>query len=443
MHPLRVFLLVSLVLAVVVAWGFGSALLHAGVQKSEAFVLAAVVVVVFLLPWIGVFVWAVRRANDLDELVERTRRAAEGAEVSVTARRYYGEIDDLARSVEELRMTIARERAAHAEHRAAITEIFASLGEGLLAVSPNGRVVFANARTAEIFGHRGEWIGRLLIEVVRRQAVVNAVERALQGEATTERITVDDRYIELRTTPVAASREIAALALFIDVTTLERLERIRRDFLDDFSHEVRTPLAGVRSAAETLDAGGIAAADEQRLRQVLLRQIARIERLVKDLSDLSHIESGDIVLQKQRVDLLAIAEELIDDFAARHPANAFVVRGAASANADPARVQQILTNLLDNACKYGGPGEVLIELACEETYAVARVSDRGEGLPAGELDRVFNRFYRVDRSRSQEVPGIGLGLAIAKHLAALHGGSIRASNRPGGGATFELRLPAA
>ena len=445
MHPLRVLLYGSLLIAIAVAWGFGAALIKAGVPPSGAIVLAIGTFLIFMVPWTGVYLWAVRRASDLEELTDRTRGAAEGLlEQPITSRTYHGELDDLARGVEEMRAAFARYRHSSETHRAAMTQIVSSLGEGLLAVSPGGRVVVANRRFAEMFGHGGELVGRTVLELLRKQSVATAVEKALHGEASTVRISYDtgeaERQIEVRAFPVS-SPEIAAVAIFIDVTTIERLQRIRKDFLDDFSHEVRTPLAGLRSAAETLEHGGLTRENEQQLRHVLHRQIARIERLVKDLSELNAIESGQLVLQRRQVNLRQLVAELCEDFRGRVDTVRFGVEGEdAMAFVDPPRAQQIFTNLLDNACKHGGgKGEIRVAVLRENGDAVVRVSDQGPGIPPAELERIFHRFYRVDRSRSQ--PGTGLGLAIAKHLVAAHGGTIRAYNGPSGGATFEVRLP--
>jgi two-component system, OmpR family, phosphate regulon sensor histidine kinase PhoR len=444
MHPLKVLLLVSLVIAVAVSWGFGGALRHGGTAQPAATVLAIAVFVAFMIPWTGVFLWAVRRARDLDMLTDRSRAAVESAErVAIADRPYHAELDDLARAIEELRATILRQRETHDEHRAAMAEIVSSLGEGLLAVSPKGRVVFANSRVARMFDSGTDPVGRSIVEVVRKQSVVSAIDRALRGEATTDRVAVGsgehERQIEVRTVPVA-SAEIAAVALFIDVTTIERLQRIRKEFLDDFSHEVRTPLAGLKSAAETLQhRDGLTQEHEQQLRNVMERQIARIERLVNDLSELNRIETGELVLQRRPVNLRSILGELCDDFQDRTGAVRVTLTGEDMVAAiDAPRAQQIFANLLDNACKHGR-GEVQVEVGRENGDAVVRVSDQGPGIPSHELDRVFHRFYRIDRSRSQ--PGTGLGLAIAKHLVVLHGGTIRAYNRPAGGATFEVRLP--
>jgi len=427
MHPLRILLYVSLVIAIAVSWGFGAALHQAGVAHGEAMVLGAVAFLAFLIPWLGVSLWALRRARDLDALTAKARG------LDLSERTYHAELDDLGRAIDELHAMAARQRRAHEEHRAAMQEIVASLGEGIIAVDPKRRVVVANPRVSEMFGAEGTLIGRSMLEVVRKQSVLHAIDKALQGEPSADRVEAGERQIEIRVFPVAASPEIAAVALFIDVTTLERLQRIRKEFLDDFSHEVRTPLAGLKSAAETLDQGGLAADQEEKLRHVMNRQIARIERLVNDLSELNRIESGQLVLDRGAVNLRESLAELADDYPGARVEGADVV-----AHIDEARAQQIFTNIIDNAVRHGG-GTVLIEVGEEGGEAVVRVSDEGPGIPPAELDRIFHRFYRVDRSRSQA--GTGLGLAIAKHLAAAHGGSIRAFNRAEGGATFEVRLP--
>lgn len=443
MHPLRVLLLISLAVAALVGYGFAVALERAHVDPREATILGAFVFFLFMIPWAGVSLWAVRRAGDLDRLTGKTRALVSGSRESVADRPYHGELDDLARAIEEARAILIRQQADFDEHRRAMDQIVAALGEGLLAVNAQRRVVFANDRARELLGIDVPTGGRSLLEITRRQPVIAAFDRALAGETSTERLVVGERQVEVRVFPVAAS-EIAAVALFIDITQLERLQRIRKEFLDDFSHEVRTPLAGLRGAVETFEQGGLTDQQDEQLRAVMTRQLARIERLAKDLSELNHIESGELVLDRRPVDLAEVVRDVSEDFRERVPVTVDLRGDSAVADADRARVEQIVANLVDNAWKHGGSGgTILVETREEGGDAIVRVSDQGEGIPPQELDRIFHRFYRVDRSRSQQVPGTGLGLAITKHLVLLHGGSIRAWNREGGGATFEVRLPAA
>ncbi|HEX9161937.1 MAG TPA: ATP-binding protein [Thermoanaerobaculia bacterium] len=444
MHPLRVALLVSLVIAMVISIAFGFALDRLGISDGQVVIISIGVFAAFLVPWTAVFLWVLRRASDLDELIDRTRAVAQGDYGrAIHDRPFHGELDDLARTVEELRSIVLRQKDSYEEQSAALQRIVGAIGEGLMALNREGRVVFTNPRVGEMFEYDETMRGRPYLEVVRKHPLFESFQRALRGEESTTRVSISgsrgQREIEIRVFPVASS-DIAAVALFIDITEIERMQQMKKDFLDDFSHEVRTPLAALQSAAESFD-GRLAADQEKQLRAIILRQLERIRRLVSDLSELNRIESGGLVLDRHDVDLLDLANDLCDDFRRRpvvRPVK-FSVSGVTTfAFVDAPRVQQVLANLLDNASKHGG-GEVLVEVAPEDGDAVLRVSDRGEGIPADDVERIFNRFYRVDRSRS--VPGAGLGLAIAKHLVVLHGGTIRAFNRRGGGATFEVRFP--
>ena len=321
-------------------------------------------------------------------------------------------------------------------------EILNGLAEGLLAVNRERRVVLANRRFGELFGARGA-VGRPLHDVVRVAAVFEALDRALAGAESVERFVtkrgIDERTIELRALPID-SEEIAAVAVFIDVTRLERLESIRRNFISDFSHEVRTPLAGLRSAVDTHEhVDQLTEPEAKQLRRIMSRQLARLERLVDDLSELSRIESGEMKMERQRVDLRKLLDELCEDFADR---GAFHVSGeSVFVRADPLRIQQALSNLIDNAIKYGDGNPIEIEVAERGTAAEVRVRDHGEGIDAAEREKIFHRFYRVDKSRSAETGGTGLGLAIAKHIVLQHHGTIEVESEPGQGTTFIVRLP--
>jgi two-component system phosphate regulon sensor histidine kinase PhoR len=451
MHPLRVTLIVSLGIAAVVAFAFNEALHRNGVSQTESAILGACVFVAYLIPWAAVSAWAFRRAADLDRLTDRARRVAGGDyDRPIADREYHGELDDLGRAVEEIRAVVVRQKASFDEQRATMEQIVAALGEGLLALSPRGKVVFANAVVGELFGVPGTLVGRSFLEVVRRQPLVDAFDRAIRGETTAERLSLTsggrERQIEVRAFPVGASTEIAAVALFIDMTEIERLQRIRKDFLDDFSHEVRTPLAGLRSAAETLEQRGLTAEQEEHLRRIVVRQVGRIGRLVRDLSELNRIESGELVLERADVDLVEIVRDVMEEFRERLAAQPITLtmhgEQNVSASVDVERMQQVIANLIDNASKHGGGGEIAVEVLRDGADAIVRVSDHGSGIPPQDVERIFNRFYRLDKSRSQETPGLGLGLAIAKHLVLLHGGSIRAGNREPHGAEFEVRIPA-
>ena len=341
------------------------------------------------------------------------------------------ERDVLAEQVEDLQ----RQRKAE-------LQLIDGLGEALLAVDHQRRVVIANRRFIGLFGGL-DHVGKLLSEVLRMTEVFRAFDVAIGGEDATARFSVRsgvaERRIEMRAQPVA-SQTMAAVALFIDVTKIERLEQIRRNFISDFSHEVRTPLAGLRSAVETFESNAdrLTPEDDQQLRRIMGRQLRRLERLVDDLAELSRIESGDLTLDIRPVELRRVIDDLVEDFAdqaAQHRIR-FAVHGEGGALADPYRLQQAFSNLIDNAIKYGGDDhQISIAIADGEV----RITDEGEGIPIGEREKIFHRFYRIEKSSS----GSGLGLAITKHLVLQQRGSIDVESQPGKGATFIVRLPKA
>jgi len=362
------------------------------------------------------------------------------------------------------RRSLARVREdAEGEQRAAFSQIAAierqraterrildGLSEAVVAVDRTRRIVLANDRFAELFDAHDP-IGKPWHDVVRVVEVFEAFDRALDGAETVVRFTtrsgIAERTIEMRALPMAAD-DIAAVAVFIDVSRIERLEAIRRNFVSDFSHEVRTPLTGLRTAVETYeDVEHLTEAEAEQLRRIMARQLARLERLVDDLAELSRIESGDLEFDRSVIDLRQLVDDLCEDFAdraAQHRIRFEVSGEHVRVRADALRIQQALSNLIENAMKYGGDGNAIeIAVGAGDGTAEVRVTDHGEGIPAGEREKIFRRFYRIDKSRSQDTGGSGLGLAITKHIVLQHSGTIEVESEPGHGATFIVRLPSA
>lgn len=356
----------------------------------------------------------------------------------------FGALDSIAARVYRVRTDLERRLASAEWQQTMLQHILNGMGEGVLAIDADRRVVLANRRFIELFALDTSFTGHPLGEVVRNAAVFAGFDRALAREESGERLTVRERTIEMRAFPLP-SRDIAAVALFIDVSRVQELEQMRREFIADFSHEARTPLAALRSAVDSFEVGRATPEEDQQLRRIMARQIRRLERLVNDLSELSQIESGDLSLERTQVDVRRLIDDLCEDFAERAAQKElrFVVSGhAVRVCADPMRVQQALANLVDNAIKYGGSGTTIdIDVADRGDAAVIRIADHGEGIPPSERERIFRRFYRVDKSRSQNVAGTGLGLAIAKHIVLLHRGNIDVESEVGRGATFVVSLP--
>jgi len=366
----------------------------------------------------------------------------------------FGAVDEIAARFYRSRADLARQLSAAEFQNALLQQIMNGMGEGVLAIDRQRRVVLANRRFAAMFNLQAGFVGQPLAAVLRNDSILSGFDDALDhaaGRADSAsrfsiRSGIEERKIEMRAFPLP-SHDLAAVALFIDVTHVERLEELRREFIADFSHEVRTPLAALKSAVETFefDRGLLTEDQESQLRRIMARQLARLERLAQDLSELSHIEAGDLSLERAEIDLRRLIEDLCEDFRDRASQKQlqFVVTGErVRIHGDAMRLQQAFANLLDNAIKYGGEGTSIdIDVSSTPDRGIVRIADHGEGIPPEERDRIFRRFYRIDKSRSQEIAGSGLGLAITKHLILQHRGNIEVEGAEGGGATFVVTLP--
>lgn len=442
-------LLVTLILSV----AFGLLLSASFVSEGPwSWVLAvAAVLLFFTLPTTAGYLWVASHVRQGQDLAERARASlASGESPPIPSAAYDGVVGQMARLIEEWRLIIIEQRRRIAALEQMRGRILDGIGEGVLAIDRDKNVVFANRKLLDLIGSHSPMTGAAFYQLIRQAAVHSALDKALEGHPSSEIVSIptgdSERRVNVHVFPLEQDSEVAAVAIFIDVTRIEHLERIRRDFLSDFSHEVRTPLAGLRSAVETLEGGGLQAGEQELLWGIATRQLSRLERLVHDLSELNRIESGDLELVRRRVDLNGLLRDMAKDFADRAGSRRVTLSVSpgevVEAVVDPQRVQQIVANLIDNAIKFSPSGaEVTLRVVGREGVAHIEVTDRGEGIPAAEQRRIFNRFYRVDRSRSQEVPGTGLGLAITKHLATLQGGSIEVESEPRGGSTFRVKLP--
>lgn len=411
--------------------------------------MVAALLAVALIAVVLLFVQQLNVRNDLRRLVERMQRGNAEAAASLGVDSF-GAADELASKIYALQVQLQRKVDAAEWQTALLQHLINGMGEGVLAVDHQRRIVLANRRLTEIFSLEPGFLGSLLTEVIRNATVLAGFDEALAHRESAQRMVIragiEERNLEMRAFRLPSS-DLAAVALFIDVTRLERLEEVRREFIADFSHEVRTPLAALRSAVDSFEMGQgrISAADELQLRRIITRQLGRLERLAEDLAQLSQMEAGDLSLDVRETNLRKLLEDLCEDFADRSAQKKMLmtVTGTqASLVADPMRLQQLFANLIDNALKYGPAGST-VEISVEDQgeQVVVRVTDEGGGVPPQERDRIFRRFYRVDKSRSQEIPGTGLGLAIARHLVRLHRGTIDVETAADQGATFVVTLP--
>ena len=248
----------------------------------------------------------------------------------------------------------------------------------------------------------------------------------------------------------AAGKSDGAILVFHDLTRLRQLEGVRQEFVANVSHELRTPLSLIKSATETLiDGGKEDPAALSRFLQIIDKHANRLSLLIDDLLLLSTLDSGGLRLDRQPISVRSVVQESVDDLRPRANVRGVTLENAIPptlmAMADSDRLRQVISNLVDNAIKYGKAGgkTQIVGRLLDEARIEVVVADDGPGIPAESRERIFERFYRVDKARSREQGGTGLGLAIVKHVVQAHGGEVRVESDAGAGARFVFTLPAA
>ncbi|MDP3542371.1 MAG: ATP-binding protein [Elusimicrobiota bacterium] len=425
------------------------------VSRARRFVLwtaLAVFVATLLLAW----PLARAAGRPLEEMAAVARRLAAGdygarvrGPLGGDERALLGEtLNALAARVEETVGELSRDRSR-------LAAVLDQMAEGVVAVDAEGRILLVNPALSRLLGiDPAQARGRGHLESLRHHGLAELVGEVLRGGAPAARelrlFSPEELVFDAHAAPLLQEgRAAGALVVLHDITRLRRLEQVRRDFVANVSHELRTPLSSIKGFAETLREGAI---DDKENRLGFLKtieeQAVHLSQLVDDLLDLSSIESGHRQPSLAPTDLRALAVDVSRRFAPaaadRGVTLATLPGGPLTGLADAEQVRRILANLIDNAIKYTEPGgRVEISLEAWDAEAVVSVRDTGVGIPVEDLSRIFERFYRVDKSRSREAGGTGLGLAIVKHLVEAQGGRVWVESRQPGGSSFFFSLRAA
>ncbi len=338
--------------------------------------------------------------------------------------------------------------------RGRMAAILSGMVEGVLVVDGDGRLRLANDAARRMLNLEDNLLGRHYVEAVRQPGVVGQLGSALKGEQRSPiEVPLDapgaaggTRIFRAQATPASPDGGGAVLVLH-DISDLRRVDRVRRDFVANVSHELRTPLTAVRGYVEALMEEPIEPAQRQKFLEVIDRHTGRMERLVRDLLRLARLDAQQETADIHSVDVAMLLRSASTDLAERIERQKLLVditvaADAASIDADPTKMHDALRNLIENAVNYSEEGgRIELEARAEGNRALLSVGDHGPGIPAVDLGRVFERFYRVDKSRTRDPGGTGLGLSIVRHLVELHGGKVSAANRPEGGAIFTIALP--
>ncbi|MBI3288230.1 MAG: PAS domain-containing protein [Elusimicrobia bacterium] len=423
------------------------------VSAARAFVLWAALAS-FFTALIAAWLLARAAGRPLEEMAAVARRLAAGD----YAARVRGPLGGDERALLGQTLNTLAERVAEtigelSRDKARLAAVLDQMDEGVVAVDAAGEVLLVNPALSRLLGlDPAQARGRGYIESLRHRGLADLVGEALLGRRVASReirlFAPEELAFDAHAAPLAQDgRAAGALVVLHDITRLRRLEQMRRDFVANVSHELRTPLASIKGYAETLREGAI---DDKENRLEFVRtiedQAGRLSKLVDDLLDLSAIESGHRPPALRATDVGSLIGAVV-----RYFGPAAAERGLAlaalppvdlpEALADPEQVRQILGNLIENAVKYNEPnGRVDVSAEHRDGEILVSVRDTGVGIPEADLPRVFERFYRVDKSRAREAGGTGLGLAIVKHLVEAHGGRVWVASRQPGGSTFFFTL---
>ena len=359
------------------------------------------------------------------------------------------EIGEVARAMDNAVQELGRRLDELSRDRTRMVAILSSMVEGVLVVDEQGRLQHVNDAARRMLRLDHDAINHSYVEAIRHPGIVDQISRVLGGEQPEGlelSVTRDvSRTLVARVAPVVAAGRGAVLVLH-DITDLRRADQMRRDFVANVSHELRTPLTAIKGYAEALMDEPDDAEARQRFLEVIHRHSTRMERLVKDLLRLARLDARQEVVERVRVDSRTLIGNVVADFESTTSDKTQTVRvaiapEAASMVVDPAKLHDVLRNLVENAVNYtpdGGTVEVHADVY-DHRYRVI-VQDTGPGIPPEDLSRVFERFYRVDKSRARP-GGTGLGLAIVRNLVHVLGGEIAVANRDTGGASFTILLP--
>lgn len=387
-----------------------------------------------------------------------TSTACRIAQGELSARFSYTEPDELSSFAQTLNDMVAQCQTriiTLTQEREQLEAIFRAMTDGVLVTDQHGRILLVNTALRTMLSLHSPIEGRTILEVFRHVPLYQLIEQVLKGaEGVYKEISLQprqNRILEVHVVPLGKPPAIqGSVAVLHDITPLRQLEQVRRDFVTNASHEMRTPLTAIAGYAETLLDGALSEPEHaEKFIQIILKHAQRLNNLVEDMLQLSRIESQAFPLTPLPLVLEPLCRRigrLLESVAQQKKIHLQFVfpPDIPPAFADEEALEQILINLLDNAMKYTPEGgRVAVRATAEAEMIHLEVADTGIGIPEKDLSRIFERFYRVDKGRSREMGGTGLGLSIVKHLVQIQGGQVWAESRLGEGSTFHILLPRA
>jgi two-component system phosphate regulon sensor histidine kinase PhoR len=405
----------------------------------------------------AIMFWFLRRVTrPMEELEHAADRLAEGdlsVRVSASAS---SEVRSLARAMNSMAEGLQERFNTIERQRSELNAVFASMLEAVLVVDPDGRITGCNQAACVLLhvASPEQVMGMLLSELSPNHELLSVVEQALESVTPVELdLNIEERALVVHGSPVRdpKSGRSSALLVLHDVTRLRRLEELRKEFVANVSHELKTPITSIQGFVETLRDGALDDREQARhFLDIVARHVERLARIIEDLLTLSRLEQGfddsAALLQPARLRpaLVNVAELCRTKASASGVGIDLDASESIAVVMNQPLLEQAIINLIDNAVKYSPPGSSVVVRALESGPLVRiEVQDSGSGIPAEHLPRIFERFYRVDKARSRKLGGTGLGLAIVKHIVMSHSGTISVASTVGEGSTFRVTLPSA
>jgi two-component system phosphate regulon sensor histidine kinase PhoR len=355
----------------------------------------------------------------------------------------------------EIEVSQRRQQQTSVDAKAQQQVLFNSMIEGLLLLDRAQKIYLANRAFKNLFGLKIELRGKTIIEALRLHELEDLVKRVqAEGQVFDYEVKLPDlteRWLRVNASVISnsAGEREGMIMVFHDLTRLKQLERTREEFVANVSHELRTPLSLIKGYVETLLDGARNNPEvAERFLRIIERNTNRLDLLIQDLLTISALESGRMKLNQQMIDLRTVSEKVVTDLRGKAADKNVTLCDdlpVLPVRADANRLEQVFANLVDNAIKYGrANGKVTVNgRKLEDGRLEVCVQDDGPGIPPESLDRIFERFYRVDKARSRDQGGTGLGLSIVKHIIQAHGGEVWAKSEYGKGTTIFFTLPAA
>ena len=321
-----------------------------------------------------------------------------------------------------------------------------SMNEGLVLMNYKGTILSINEAAARLLDTGHESVGKNILTINRNMELQEILSKALAGETAQKVVTINEGYYQIEASPVVADGAISGMALLIfDVTERENAEQMRREFTANVSHELKTPLHTISGYAELMKAGIVKSDDVPNFASKIYGEAQRLSQLVEDILNLSHLDEGAEGMTRMEVDVYALCEATIKSLEteAEGASVKMSLDGESGIiNGIPQLLASIVYNLCDNAIKYNKEGgSVDVTVTDKDSEVIVSVKDTGIGIPPEHLDRIFERFYRVDKSHSKEVGGTGLGLSIVKHAVKIHDAKVDVTSTVGEGTTITVAFP--